>query len=123
MKTLSTILLAFLLIALCVGECIAQSTSSATQTITFGVRRITAPSVAANFSLVRSDNESPAMNPMPQKVTIGSDVLSEDLFVVSRVSSAKKVRQEQLTGSSVAMAESQSPLRSAPPKSVITVTE
>jgi hypothetical protein len=63
------------------------------------------------------------MNPMPQKVTIGSDVLSEDLFVVSRVSSAKKVQQEQLTGSSVAMAESQSPLRSAPPKSVITVTE
>jgi hypothetical protein len=123
MKKLSTILLVAFLIALCVGECVAQSTSSASQTITFGVRRIVAPALAANFSQARQESESSTLNLSQQKVTVGSDIRSEELFVGARLSFAKKTRQQETINSGVGATESQSWLRSASPKSVITVTE
>ena len=117
MKTLSTILVAFVLFAICVGECVAQSKSSATQTVTFGVRRIAAPLLAGNFSQVKPVVEPEPLSEAPLKVTFGSGVGSDEYTLASRTPVAKEMSQL------IAARQSLSSLRSTSPKSVITVTE
>lgn len=125
MKTLSFILLTFILIALCFEECVAQGTSSASQIVTFGVRRLSTPSLVANFSSINPDNQSTTLSPTTLKLTIGSDVRSEEIVVGVRTSAVKKMRRQQTVSSDefVMPTSSQPPYRYSPPKSVITVTE
>ena len=125
MKTLNAMPVVLILLAVCVGECVAQSTSSASQTITFGVHRTVVPSLAANFSRVSSVDESPALNPTPLKVTVGSDARSEEFAISERLSAVKKTRRQQSInlGDFAEASESPYPPYSAPPKSVVTVTD
>jgi len=106
-----------ILLAICVGECIAQSNRSVSQTVSFGVRRIEAPSIAANLSQVNSDGESTTVNPASLKIAVGSDVSSDEYAPSGRTSVVKKTSQL------IAVRQSLRSLRTPSAKSVVTVTE
>lgn len=125
MKNLSTILMGLILLALCAGVCVAQSQSSASQTVTFGVQRSALPSLAANVSQFNTDGESTTLNPAPLKLTVGSDARSEEFVVSTGASGVKKLRHRETINADrfVEASEARHPFRSTPPKSVITVTQ
>jgi len=76
MKSPITIVGVLLILAISTTEVLAQSRSSATQTVTFGVQRSTAI-IAANFQpSAESVNEIGLTSATPLKVTAGSDVSS-----------------------------------------------
>jgi hypothetical protein len=114
-----------ILLAICAGNCVAQSQSSVSQTVTFGVQRTAVPLFAANFSQINSDGESTTPNPAPLKLTVGSDVRSEEFAIGTRTSAVRKMRHQKIIGSDefVTASDAPNPFRFTPPKSVITVTE
>jgi hypothetical protein len=125
MKILGKIVLMLMLLALCLGGLSAQTTCSASQTVTFGVLRVASQSVAANLSEGVPDAEAAVSSSMPLKVTVGSDASAEEFRSIARTAVVKKIRNQQKNFSRpfTTASETQDLLRVNPAKSVITVTE
>jgi hypothetical protein len=125
MKILGKIVLILMLLALCLGGLSAQTTCSASQTVTFGVLRVASQSIAASFSEGVPDAEAAVSSSMPLKVTVGSDASAEEFKSIARNAVVKRFRNQQknICRQFITASETQDLLRINPAKSVITVTE
>jgi hypothetical protein len=119
-------LFAILLLAASVCELSAQSSSSATQTVTFGVTRIV-PGFLASMQMVASSiNESFAVQTSAVKMTVGSETHSKQVtglagsYFQSRIAANGDPEATSSAQTSLAMLKAQKPKSN---KLVITVTE
>jgi hypothetical protein len=121
MKLTVTIALVVVLLVFCAGESCAQTSSSATQTVTFGVRIVGAEPLSASQSVALSDSYIES----PFKVTVGTDLKGGEIVALGLPAVRKKhttSRNLLFDGRNVALA-----IKTYPPqtsaRSVLTITE
>ena len=101
MKSLYTIVGAIIVLAVSAGELSAQSSNSASQTVTFGVRRTGAMVVSTTQGASSSATESGASKVGALKVTVGKEFgsqLSTELSMIASVRSASTIERGSLIG-------------------------
>ena len=113
MKLVELHLATLFLLAASVSELSAQSSSSATQTVTFGVRRLMPTLLASNQRTASSTNDSHGIQSKTLKMAIGSGMNSKQIASDVQTSNI-------LSGSSLAPLKAP---KSRSNKLVITVTE
>lgn len=113
MKLVKFLLAILFLLAASVFELSAQSSSSATQTVTFGVRRIVPAFLASMQLTAAANNDSHAIQSKPVKMTVGSETHSKQFLTDDQASNV-------FSGSSLVP---QKALKSKSNKLVVTVTE
>jgi hypothetical protein len=120
MKLMKSILIIALLLAAVVIESLAQSSSSATQTVTFGVRRSAPIVVASTQPSMIAVQGSVVERTSPLKITVGSESRSLLAFTSSYASA-----DEPMKGYKASIVAPKSTTLRAPAstQSVVTLTE
>jgi hypothetical protein len=120
MKLLALILIVMVLLALAVDESLAQTSGSASQTVTFGVRR-SAPMVLTGAQATSiSIKEIGLERTTPLKVTVGSDMQSGAVPEISYASATGSATARHANFASVKSLTTKSTRFD---KAVVTLTE
>lgn len=121
MKFTGSVALVAVLLMFCAGELCAQSSSSATQTVTFGVRIVAVQPMTAGQAL----ESFRTFTASPFKVTVGSDAKAEEAAALTLPTAPKALASSKSTlfdGRDLGLAF-KSATRQGQKKSVVTITE
>ncbi|MGA3246375.1 MAG: hypothetical protein ABSE41_17280 [Bacteroidota bacterium] len=120
MKLIRFLLSLSVLVGCVAADICAQTSSSASQTVTFGVHRSTPVVVASAQTSTISVSEMGFERTSPLKITVGSDVRSHVLSEISNVPSQRSFAEYK---SSLSAVKSFSIKSSSAEKPVVTLTE